>query len=351
MLSFLSSDQISELKLMHKTSDRKKADKIKSILLLNDGYLFEEIARILLIDDSTIRRWYSKFEEEGIKGLLRYNYHGSEGKLTKEQIESLNKHLEDTIYLSAKEICHYVKKKYGVRFTIKGMTNLLHRMEFTYRKPKHVPGKANPEAQEDFLEKYAELKENKDPEDRIWFTDAVYTLHNSQPAYGWLKKGFDYTIESNTGRQRLNINGAYNIEDHKVVIDEAISINAQSTISLLKILLKEQPLGLIYIILDNAPYYRSRKVQEFLQKNHRIQLLFLPAYSPNLNLIERLWKFFKKKIVYNSYYEDSEYFRRCCINFFKKIEIYKPELQSFMTENFLALIVCFFLKFIFIEYK
>lgn len=324
---------------MHKTSDRKKADKIKSILLLNDGYLFEEIARILLIDDSTIRRWYSTFEEEGIKGLLRYNYLGSEGKLTKEQIESLNKHLEDTIYLSAKEICHYVKKKYGVRFTIKGMTNLLHRMEFTYRKPKHVPGKANPEAQEDFLEKYAELKENKDPEDRIWFIDAVHTLHNSQPAYGWLKKGFDYTIESNTGRRRVNINGAYNIEDHKVVIDEAITINAQSTISLFKKLLKEQPLGLIYIILDNAPYYRSRKVQEFMQKNQRIQLLFLPAYSPNLNLIERLWKFFKKKVVYNSYYEDFEYFRRCCINFFKKIEKYKPELQSLMTENFQVLTV------------
>ena len=334
MSSFLSPKQISELKLLHKTSDRKKADKIKSILLLNKGYGYLEIAEILMLDDSTIRRWHSTFQDEGIQGLLKYNYLGSEGKLTKKQIESLSKHLEDTIYLSAKEICHYVEKKYGVRFTIKGMTSLLHRMGFTYRKPKHVPGRANPQAQEAFIEEYTELKETKKPEDRIWFIDAVHTLHNSQPAYGWLKKGFDYTIESNTGRQRVNINGAYNIEDHKVVIDEAKTINAQSTIALFNKMLKEQPLGILYLILDNALYYRSKKVSEFLQNNPRIQLLFLPPYSPNLNVIERLWKFFKKKMIYNTYYEDFSYFRRCCISFFKKIEKYRPELESLMTDNF-----------------
>jgi transposase len=154
-----------------------------------------------------------------------------------------------------------------------------------------------------------------------------------------MKKGFDYTNESNTGRQRVNINGAYSIEDHKVVIDEAETINAQSTIALFKKLMKEQPLGIIYIILDNARYYRSRVVREFLQKNLRIQLMFLPAYSPNLNIIERLWHFFKKKVVYNTYYEDFEYFRRCCIQFFKKLDNYRPEIQTLMTENFQVITV------------
>jgi len=339
MANFLTSEQITELKLMHKKSDRKKADKIKSILLVNAGYSFEEIARILLLDDSTIRRWYITFQDEGIDGLLRYNYLGSESKLTKEQIESLDKHLEGTIYLSAKEICHFIEKTFGVQYTIPGVTTLLHKLGYTYKKPKHVPGKLNPQAQEAFIEQYNDLKENKDPEDRIWFIDAVHTLHNSQPAYGWMKKGFAYTIESNTGRQRVNINGAYSIEDHKVVIDEAKTINAQSTIALFKKLLKEQPLGVIYIILDNARYYRSGKVQEFLNKNPRIQLMFLPPYSPNLNIIERLWRFFKKKVVYNTYYEDFGYFRRCCIQFFKKLENYRPELQTLMTDKFQVITV------------
>jgi len=334
MVNFLTSKQIVELKLMHKKSDRKTADKIKSILLVNAGYSYEEIATILLLDDSTIRRWHHTFQEEGIDGLLRYHYLGSESKLTREQMESLDKHLEDTIYLSAKEICHFIEKTFGVHYTGSGVTSLLHKLGYTYKKPKHVPGKLNPQAQEAFIEQYQDLKENKDSEDRIWFMDAVHTLHNSQPAYGWMKKGFAYTIESNTGRQRVNINGAYSIEDHTVVIHEAKTINAQSTIALFKKLLKVQPLGIIYLVLDNAPYYRSGKVREFLQKNTRIQLLFLPAYSPNLNIIERLWRFFKKRVVYNTYYEDFEYFRRCCIQFFKKIDNFQPELQTLMTDNF-----------------
>lgn len=179
------------------------------------------------------------------------------------------------------------------------MTNLLHRLGFTYRKPKHVPGKANQKAQQAFIEQYNELKANKSKHDRIYFLDAVHSLHNSQPAYGWMKKGFDYTIKSNTGRQRVNINGAYNIEDHKVVIEESERVNAQSTVELFEKMLK-----------------------------------FLLPYSPNLNIIERLWKLFKRKTTYNSYYEKFAVFKKQCLNFFENIEEYKIELHSLMTDNF-----------------
>jgi len=91
---------------------------------------------------------------------------------------------------------------------------------------------------------------------------------------------------------RVNINGAYDIAAHKVIIREDESINSQSTIALLEQMLKEQPLGLLYIILDNAKYYRSRIVKDFLEKNQRIQFVFLPPYSPNLNLIERFMEIF-----------------------------------------------------------
>jgi len=334
MSNFLTAKEISDLKWRHRKADRKTADKIKTLLMLDQGYSYEEIARVLLTDDSTIRRWYSVYESDGLEAMFKNLYVGSEGKLTLEQKQTLSQHLEDTVYITAKEICKYVEDIYGVRFTSKGMTNLLHRLDFTYRKPKHVPGKANALAQEAFLEKYQELKETKGPEDRTYFVDGVHPLHNSQPAYGWLKKGYDYTIRSNTGRSRVNINGAYNFEEQKVIIEESPSINAQSTVALFKKILKEQPLGIIYIILDNARYYRSHVVQAFLGNHPRIQLMFLPPYSPNLNLIERLWKFFKKKITYNTYYEQFSHFRSSCLTFFKNIEIYHDELRTLMTDNF-----------------
>ena len=335
MKDFLTPEQIIAYKQMHKkTRSLREGDRIKAILLYNKGYSYEEVSELLLIDDGTVRRWHKIFESYGMKTLLEDNYNGGISKLsTSEQIE-LSKHLEGFVYLTAKEICAYVENRYGIIYTLKGMTSLLHQMGFSYKKPKHIPGKANQKAQEEFIEKYKKLKENKVPEDRIYFMDGVHPLHNSQPAYGWIKKGKEQTLKTNTGRMRVNINGAYNIEEHKVIIRDDESINSQSTIALLEQMLKEQPLGIIYIILDNAKYYRSQIVKEFLEKNKRIQFVFLPPYSPNLNLIERLWRFFKKKTTYNKYYEKFTIFKENCLNFFENIKEYKSELKKLMTENF-----------------
>jgi len=301
---------------------------------LNTGYSYEQIADILLIDDGTVRRWYSIYETEGMQTLLEDNYNGGISKLTTSEQLELSLHLEGRIYLTAKEICAYVLTEYGIDYTSKGMTSLLHQMGFSYKKPKHIPGKANQKAQEEFIEKYNELKVSKSPEDQIYFMDGTHPLHNSQPAYGWIKKGKEQTLKTNTGRMRVNINGAYNIEEHKVIIREDESINSQSTIALLEQMLKEQPLGILYIILDNAKYYRSQIVKDFLGQNQRIQFVFLPPYSPNLNIIERLWRFFKKKTTYNKYYEKFAVFKEKCLNFFENIDNYKSELETLMTENF-----------------
>jgi transposase len=335
MSHFLSPDEITTLRTMHKRSDRKRViDKIKAILMLDSGYTYELIAEVLLVDDSTIRRWYARYEEGGIEGLLADFYIGGGSYLTEKQKNALIDHLESNVYLTAKEICDYVLKRFKVDYTAKGMTNLLHTLGFRYKKPKHIPGKASIEAQLEFIDAYEKLKKKKKQDDRIYFMDGVHPLHNSQPAYGWIRKGVDMVLQSNTGRQRLNLNGAYNIEDHTAVVIESDSINAQSTVVLLEEMMRKQPLGLLYIILDNARYYRSEIVQNFVKKNKRIRLVFLPPYSPNLNVIERLWKFFKKNITYNTYYEKFAVFREYCLRFFKNLGKYRAELETLMTDKF-----------------
>jgi transposase len=334
MSDFLSSDEIKSLKALHRSSNRKQADKIKAILMLDQGYEYSEIAKILLIDMSTVWRWYETYVSFGISGLLKDNYTGGTSKLTEPQQTKLIEHLESNMYLTAKEICAIVKKTFKVTYTPKGMTSLLHQLGFTYKKPKHIPGKADIEKQKEFIKEFRRLQKKKSPEDRIYFMDGVHPMHNSQPAYGWIRKGKDMMLKANTGRQRINLNGAYNLEEHKVVIEEAEMINSQSTVRLLKKMLQKQPLGMIYVILDNARYYRSEIVRTFVNENKRIQLLFLPPYSPNLNVIERLWKFFKKKVIYNSYYAEFAVFRKYCLNFFRYIEKFRTELQTLMTDNF-----------------
>ena len=335
MAGFLSSEQIRDFERRHRSEKKKQpCDKIKAILLLNRGFSQSEVANILLIDMTTVWRWYQIYTDKGLTGLLQDHYTGGTSKLTEDQLTELDRHLENNVYLTAKEVCAFVKKTFKVKYTVKGMTCLLHSLGYTYKKPKHIPGKANSEAQQEFIEQYTQIKENKAPEDKIYFMDAAHVLHNSQPAYGWIKKGQEMVIKANTGRRRINLNGAYCIEDHTAVIQESDTVNAQSTVALFNEIMRKQPLGLIYLILDNAKYYRSHVINEFVQANPRIQLLFLPAYSPNLNVIKRLWRFFKKNITYNSYYEEFAVFRKYSLNFFKNIKKYKSDLETLMTDNF-----------------
>lgn len=335
MQKFLSATEIEQLRAVHRVCKNKKhADRIKTILYLNMGDSFQEIAQRLILDDSTLRNYYMEYQSGGVKGLLRDAYQGGTSQLSCEQLQRLEQHLEAHTYLYAKEVGAYISTTFGIEYTVSGTKALLHRLNFVHKKPKHFPSKADRSEQEKFIEQYETLKKNKNPTDKIYFMDGTHPMHNSQLAYGWIKKGKEKFIKANTGRMRVNINGAYNIEEHKVIVRQDESINAQSTVALLEQILQEQPQGILYIISDNARYYRCQYTQDFLLKNQRIQFLYLPPYSPNLNLIERLWKFMKETITYNKYYEFFAVFRQKIIEFFDTIEIYKNELENLMTEKF-----------------
>ncbi len=112
------------------------------------------------------------------------------------------------------------------------------------------------------------------------------------------------------------------------------SVDAESVCELLKALRTKHLSGeLIHLFLDNARYNRSWKVKE-LACDLGIELIYLPPYSPNLNPIERVWKFFKKKVLYNRYYETKAEFDEVCLKFFKYIRKFKSELSTLVTDNF-----------------
>ena len=151
MSGFLTPGQVTEYKRLHKGASSEKRDRIKAILMLNSGYSQSEIAEVLLLDESTIWRWFKLLKHSGIHALLKDKYKGGIAKLTDDEIAELDSHFADKIYMDAKEICAHVLATFGVHYTSKGMTNLLPRMGYSYKKPKHIPGKANLEAQKSFV--------------------------------------------------------------------------------------------------------------------------------------------------------------------------------------------------------
>jgi transposase len=142
-------------------------------------------------------------------------------------------------------------------------------------------------------------------------------------------------IRAPAGRQRFNVLGALNALTRQVVtITHDTYINAQSVCALLRKIAALE-LGVpVTLILDNARYQRCRLVQECAAAL-KMELLYLPPYSPNLNLIERLWKFVKKKCLYSKYYEKFPAFKAAITNCLEKVETdHKKELESLLTLNF-----------------
>jgi transposase len=331
----LSEIELAELRRAHKSEYyRRSADKIKSVVLLGTGWTLEEVKEALLLDEETLRSHVKKYQEGGIAALLKVEFKGSEPQLSIAQVELLCDALDTQIFLTTQSIIDYVEKKFGIVYSKSGMRDLLHRLNYVYKKPKLVPGNPDIDAQEIFVQQYEEFMENKPENVEVLFMDAVHPQHNTMAAYGWIRRGEERKIQTASGRDRLNLHGAMNAETLELTVIESETVDEDSTIQLLEMLENKYPLAVtIYVILDNAKYHYSRKVKTFLEKS-RIQLVFLPSYSPNLNLIERLWRFFKKKVLYNTYYERLDDFRSACIKFFKNIESFHDELIHLMSGGF-----------------
>ena len=331
----LTPEEVMTLRHVHRQmSHRTDAYRINAIILLGTGWTQVQVSEALLLDDRTIRRYVKAYREGGIDGLLDVRYQGSQCHLTSEQIRQLDDHIQANLYTHVRDIRQYIETTFGVVYSISGVTELLSRTGFVYKKPKHVPSKADLQRQSDFIVTYQELKDTKDPDDPIYFMDAVHPQHNSVPAYGWIKKGREAELKANCGRQRLNINGVVDVATLKTVVRFDDTINTDSTINLFKqIERKHRKAKTIYIIADNARYYHSVAVKEYLE-GRRIRMIFLPPYSPNLNLIERLWKYFRKIVMNNHYYPTLQEFTRAAESFFDNIKEHRTALRSLLTENF-----------------
>jgi transposase len=331
----LTAGQIVSLKVLHRTlRDRKKADRVKAVVLLGTGWTPQQVAEALLIDEKTVHTWFEKYHCGGEEELLVLRYQGKSPRLNETQQSELTRHLDENTYLTSKEIRHYIEKTYKVKYSSTGIKELLHRLNFVYKKPKHVPGKLNPVKQAEFVVEYEKLKKTKGKNDPIYFADGCHPQFNSIPAYGWIRRGVEKELKSNGGRKRVNINGAVDLESLQTCVDFTKTINGESSLRLFRKIEKRHPDAKeIHIVLDNATYYKSKWLRKQLE-GMKIKLHFLPGYSPNLNVIERLWKFFKKKLLYNTYYEKFDDFLATCKNFFRCRTKYEEELRSLLTDNF-----------------
>lgn len=332
----LTQEQLIELRAAHRAErNRRAAYKINAVILLGSGWKLREVKEALLLDEETLRSYVDKYQMGGLPELMASNYQGRVALIDNVQQQQLTDALEQDIYLTTQAVIEWVSEEFGVTYSQSGMRDLLHRLGYEYKKPKLVPGNPDRDAQEEFVEFYEQFIEEKSQDEEVLFVDAVHPEHNAQAAYGWIKRGQERPIKTNSGRQRLNLHGAINIESMEMTVIESATVNKDSTLELLEVI-RQKYVGskAIHIILDNARYHYSVEVQNYLKEAPEINLVFLPAYSPELNLIERVWRFFKKKVTHNKYYKNIKDFREAAIKFFRDIDRYTSDLRDLLGGGF-----------------
>ena len=309
--------------------DGRIKDRIKVVLLYDDGWSCKSIAEALFLSDEGVRKQLQDYmDSEGKK--LKPGNGGSEAFLNEAQTAELTAHLETHLYIKVSDICGYVHEAYNIRYSVSGMTAWLSRNNFTFHQPCGVPAKANATLQEKHINQYEKLKATLPDEDHIVFMDGVHPTHAVRFSKGWIKRGQRKEIPTNGSQKRINILGALDLEKMELHAKEYQTINGENIIAFLTSLLTVMPCGVINVILDQARYHTCKEVKNWLLSNPRIRLHYLPPYSPNLNSIEHCWKIMHEYTTNNIYHPSFKGFRDKIWDFFNNVF---PENATLWTDR------------------
>ena len=208
---------------------------------------------------------------------------------------------------------------------------------FAYKKPIELATQADEAKQRDFIKWYERKMDSLLPSEIIMFLDAVHPEYQSRAAHGWFQKGQKVAIKTTSGRKRLNLHAALDLENGDLSIIKADTINTVTFRKLLKKIEEENPkISKIYFIIDTASYHRSKKIKRWPNNpKRRVKLILLPPYAPHLNAMEHLWGFMHKWVTHNKYYDTFEAFTDAIFEFFEET---RPEnwdtFRDTITDNF-----------------
>ncbi len=294
----------------------------------------KEIGRIMRLSQPTVRSYLKMYQESGLEKLKELNFYQPTSELNAHR-EEIKAEFEAHPPATANEAAERIEKLTGIRRSPTQVREFLKRMGMKWRKVGHIPAKADPERQQAFLEEELEprLKEARQGKRHVFFVDAAHFVMH--PFLGFLWCFTRLFIRAPSGRKRFNVLGALHATTLRVVtFTNDAYINSRSVARLMCQIAVEFSDLPITLVMDNASYQRCYFVRD-LATALGIELLFLPPYSPNLNLIERLWRFVKQKCLYSKYYENFLDFRQAISDCIAEADgKYKKELASLLTLKF-----------------
>jgi len=307
-----------------------------ALILLDKGWSFADVAEALLIDGSTVRAWFKAYKEGGVEGLVLFDLKGGACALSPLQLDELRAWATQVLPTSTTEVGQFILERFGLDYGRSGLIKLMNRIGFDWKKPESVPDKIDTETQRKFIAAHEDLRNSLGPDEAVVYVDAVHPTHQAKPAGRWMPRGQRCALPAASGRDRLNLHGAIDLETGQTRIMDVETVDAASTIALLEALEQSSTMRRIHVFLDNARYHHARAVQGFMeQPGRRIVLHFVPSYCPHLNPIERLWKVMHENVTHNKTYAKFRDFADAVLGFLRKTVPERfDEFSSTITDNF-----------------
>ena len=292
------------------------------------------IGRLTGMNRDSVGDWIKRYEQGGFDALCQFNYGTNKSRL-ENYAGSILKSFTEQPPINVNEAKSRIEAMTGISRNPSQVCAFMKRHGLRYIKTGHIPAKADVEKQQQWMKTTLNpaIKEAQNGECHLLFMDAAHFI--LQPFICALWCVTRLFIKASSGRNRINVLGAVNaITKEVITLSNTTYISAETIVAFLKQLRElyvDMPLK---IVLDNARYQHCKLVENAAKKLG-ITLLFLPSYSPNLNIIERLWKFTKKKILYAKYYETPSKFHNAITGFFQTInQNYNADLKNLLTLKF-----------------
>lgn len=304
-----------------------------ALLLKSGGIPHQQIGNMLGICGNTLRGYLKAFKEGGVLKLTEVYFQGPGSELA--PFEALvRKYIKESPPSSLKKAAFDIAQLTGVSLSKEQIRRYLKSIGVRCRKVGAVPAKANVAVQEEFKSNELEprLEQATQGKREVYFIDAAHFVLAAFLGYLWsFNRVF---VKSPSGRQRFNVLGALNaVTKELTLLTNHTYITSTQVCELLQ-KIKLKAVLPVTIVLDNARYQRCALVMGMAEQLG-IELLFLPTYSPNLNLIERVWKFTKKECLNSKYYANFKSFRGAISEFLEKMHQTHPdELKSLLTLKF-----------------
>jgi transposase len=325
----------------HETHDKRIYERLSAVLWVADGKDRFDVAALLGRSVRQVAEWLRIYRNQGLDPLCTLHHQGDPGKLKPAQVERLKQEIKTGRFRNSDQIRAWVEETFHVSYTSSGIKDLLRRIGASYHKVTGFFWKADPDKQRPFIHKYKRHRRaarKKGPSRvRRYCVDACHPIWGLELVYYcWLLVGQQFLVGMGDGRKRLNILGAYCPDDQEYLDIRWTrdNINGEQFVNLLRLIRATHPRAEKFILyVDGARYYSKPVVKDWLRRHPEFRLVPLPAYSPNLNLIERLWRLMRQKAL-SRWHKTFEEMQAAVSAVLDHLSDYRVELGTLMREEF-----------------